>query len=128
MKHAINVYFDGDCGFCTTVSNVFQKLDFLRLLHFISFRKEKDEDLPASRMELEKAVIAVTGSGKKYSGMSAAAVMMSRLPELLLPTVFLVFLNRIGLGSQMYEKISENRYRYRPGTSGKQCQSPLDIK
>jgi len=128
MKHAITVYYDGDCGFCTAVSNVFQKLDFLRLLHFISFREEKDEDLPASRMELEKAVIAVTNSGKKYSGMSAAAVMMSRLPELVFPTLCLLFLNKIGFGSRIYEKISANRYRFRLSASGKQCPSPLETK
>jgi predicted DCC family thiol-disulfide oxidoreductase YuxK len=128
MSHALTVYFDGDCGFCSTVKRTFERVDFLRLLKFVSFRQAISKQLPVSMEELETAMYAVSPSGVRYRGMEAAAVMMERMPLLFLPSLFLMFLNKIGVGSRLYDMISANRYCFNPGFAGKDCKVEVSIK
>ncbi|MGC8516247.1 MAG: thiol-disulfide oxidoreductase DCC family protein [Thermoplasmata archaeon] len=128
MSHALTVYFDGDCSFCTTVKIAFERLDFLRLLKFVSFRQAKNEELPVSRQGLETTMYAVSPSGVRYRGMEAAAAMMKRMPVLFLPALFLIMLNRIGVGSRLYDMISAKRYCFYPGSAGKECKTGISVK
>ena len=128
MSHALTVYFDGDCGFCTTVKKTFEKLDFLRLLKFVSFRQAINEELPVSRKEPETAMYAISSSGVRYRGMEAAAAMMKRTPILFVPSLFLEVLNRIGVGSRLYDMISASRYCFYPGSPGKECRPGVSVK
>lgn len=128
MNHVLTVYFDGDCEFCQSVKRWFERLDFLRLLKFISFRQAINEELPVSREELETAMCAVTNAGVRYEGMRAAAAVMNRIPLLILPALFVMMLNRIGLGSRLYDMISANRYCFYPGSAGKECKTEVSVK
>ena len=128
MSHALTVYFDGDCGFCSTVKRMFERFDSLRLLKFVSFRQATSKQLPVSMEELETAMYAVSPSGVRYRGMEAAAVMMERMPPLFLPALFLIFLNKIGVGSRLYDMISASRYCFYPGSAGKECRAKVSVR
>ena len=128
MNHALTVYFDGDCGFCSTVKRMFERLDSLRLLKFVSFREALGKQLPVSMEELETAMYAISPSGVIYRGMEAAAVMMERIPLLFLPALFLMFLNKIRVGSRLYDMISANRYCFYPGSQRKECRPGISVK
>jgi predicted DCC family thiol-disulfide oxidoreductase YuxK len=128
MSHVLTVYFDGDCEFCQSVKRWFERLDFLRLLKFVSFRQARNEELPVSREELETAIYAVTPAGVMYKGMKATAAMMERMPILILPALFVMVLNSMGLGSRLYDMISARRYCFYPGSAEKQCRAKASIK
>jgi predicted DCC family thiol-disulfide oxidoreductase YuxK len=128
MTHALTIYFDGDCDFCNSVKSMFERLDFLRLLNFVSFRQAKSDDLPVSREDLETAMYAVSPSGITYRGMEAAASMMKRIPALILPALFIIALNRIGVGQRLYDMISNNRYCFYPGFARNNCKVQVSAK
>lgn len=119
LRH-LDVYYDGHCPFCVRSRDVLMKLDFLRLLDFTSYRQLRDEEMPLSPTEMEKAMVAVSGN-KKYTGMHAFSKILSRMPQMFPFFVLIAALNLTGLGERVYRRIAAGRYSILVGRCPEDC-------
>lgn len=104
MTQPIVVYYDGDCGLCRRTASVFRRLDLLRQLCWIDFRRSAEADV--EHFEHEMAAVV---SGRTYFGFSAYRAMSWRLPIFwpLLPFLYLPGVRHIG--DAVYRHVAANR-------------------
>ena len=105
MTRQVQVFYDGDCGLCRRSARVLQRLDILRQLEWVDFRRTR-VDVDASRLEHE---MAARSGGRTYFGFSAYRALSWRLPILwpLLPFVYLPGARFVG--DAVYRRIAECR-------------------
>lgn len=120
QEHHLAVFYDGHCPFCVRSKNVLEKLDRLNLLSFVSFRELRNEEMPLDPVEMENAMVAVSGT-KKYAGMHAVSKIFKQIPELFPLYLGISVLNLLGVGERVYSKIARSRYSFLIGRCTNEC-------
>lgn len=118
----VTVFYDGWCPFCTQSVNTARRLDWLRLLKFVSFREPGVPErfgLDPDRLEQR---LHSTGDGKTFhEGIDGILQMVTRLP-LLWPAVPFLFLSRwLGFGQRVYDWIAARRTILPTGGCDEHC-------
>ena len=105
MTRRIEVLYDGECGLCRRSARILQRLDILRQLDWVDFRRTS-VDVDTSRLEHE---MAARSGGRTYFGFSAYRVLSWRVPVFwpLLPLVYLPGARLVG--DAVYRRVAERR-------------------
>ena len=105
MTGSVQVFYDGDCGLCQRTVRVLQRLDTLKQLEWVDFRRTLVA-IDTSRLEHE---MAATSGGRTYFGFSAYRALSWKLPVFwpLLPLMYLPGARFIG--DAVYRRIAERR-------------------
>jgi predicted DCC family thiol-disulfide oxidoreductase YuxK len=123
----MKVVYDGNCNFCIKSITILQKLDWLKKLEYVDFRKLNLPNIQVpitpEALEQEMHVIGVkvynvAGISAKtwqvYKGFKAIRQIMWRLPACwpLLPLTYIPGVPF--LGQKLYLKIAKNRFNLTP--------------
>jgi predicted DCC family thiol-disulfide oxidoreductase YuxK len=105
MTRPVEVLYDGDCGLCQRTVRIFRRLDILKQLTWIDFRRTR-VNVDPGRLEHEMAAIV---DGRTYFGFSAYRAMSWRLPIFwpLLPFLYVPGVRHIG--DAIYRYVADNR-------------------
>ena len=105
MTGSVRVFYDGDCGLCQRTVRVLQRLDTLKQLEWVDFRRTLVA-IDTARLEHE---MAATAGGRTFFGFSAYRALSWKLPVLwpLLPLMYLPGARLIG--DAVYRRIAERR-------------------
>lgn len=111
------VIYDGDCGFCTRTAMVLERLDALRLLTFLNFRRELDQLHPVYRRDLNyeqcEAEVYYSDWKSNTGGFHAFRRIIWDLPLLWLTIPIFYFPGIDKVGDKVYKWIASNRFRIR---------------
>lgn len=121
-RREVTIFYDGWCPFCTQSVNTARRLDWFRLLKFVSFREPgvpERFNLDPARLEQR---LHSTGDGKTFhEGIDGILQMVTRLP-LLWPALPFFFLSRwLGIGQRVYDWIATRRTILPTGGCDEHC-------
>jgi predicted DCC family thiol-disulfide oxidoreductase YuxK len=113
------LYYDGDCGFCTTIVQLLARFDFARRVAWIPYQSLSQPPAGLTWVDLDKAAY-IEGGGRLEGGFFAFRRLTLLLPPLLVlaPLMWLPGLRL--LGQPAYRLIARNRYRL----SRQGCETP----
>ncbi|PTX60798.1 putative DCC family thiol-disulfide oxidoreductase YuxK [Melghirimyces profundicolus] len=121
-RQEVTVFYDGWCPFCTKSVRTARKLDWFRLLHFVSFREPhvvKTHNLDPDRLEKR---LHSTRDGRRFcEGIDAIIQMGARLPLLWPVLPFLLLSKWLGLGQRVYDAIAARRTIIPTGACDEHC-------
>ncbi|WP_165364299.1 thiol-disulfide oxidoreductase DCC family protein [Sporolactobacillus sp. THM19-2] len=105
------ILYDNWCPLCVGIKNHLEKLDWLSRLKLIGFRDQENlKDLAADGKNLAKRLHVISGKTSEiFSGIDAVMAITLRVPLLLPAWPVLYLLNKMGLGSRLYDWIATRR-------------------
>ena len=104
-------YYDGGCGFCTSVVRVLSRID---LFHRITWTPYQSLELPPEGLtweDLTRSAYLETGQGGLHEGFCAFRSLTLQLLPLSLLAPFLWLPGVPRLGTAAYRWLARNRYR-----------------
>lgn len=121
-RQEVTIFYDGWCPFCTRSVTTAKKLDWFRLLHFVSFREPGVPDrYELDPEQLEKRLHSTRDGHSFQEGIDGIIQMGARLP-LLWPLLPLLILSKwLGLGQRVYDAIAARRRIIPTGGCDEHC-------
>lgn len=108
--HTLRVYYDGWCPMCSSIKLRSEKLDWFKLIEFVSFRELSEDDISIPLSDMEKRMHALNiKTGEIVSGINAITAMSARIP-LFMPFWPLCKISGVfRFGEQLYDFIAARR-------------------
>ncbi|MFO1444250.1 DUF393 domain-containing protein [Bacillus sp. Bva_UNVM-123] len=106
--------YDNTCSLCKQSKRVFQKLDWLHQVKWVSLQEyeQMEEGESFNKVDLRRELHIITSRGKVLKGYNAIRYLFVLFPATAIGGVILFLPFTHLLGNPIYKRIAKNRHRF----------------